>query len=847
VALQLTLLILWTSSSLLTSASIPAAVLSLLVAIAILTLSYIEHIRAIRPSFLLNIYLSCAILSDMVQIRTLYLRDHGSLIASVQVAGLAVKIILLILEAQTKRSYLKLPYSDYPPEAISGIFNRTFFVWINPMFMIGFQKILALEDLYSVDKHLLSEHLRQVIQISWRKYQSSKRHALIRASIHCLRGPLAATVFPPLCLIGFNYAQPFLIGTIITYVGKVDRNENYGYGLIAATGLVYLGIAVSTVHYQHCLFRMITMFRGAMVSLIYARTLELQAAVLDDSASLTLMSTDIDRVVFSLEQAMELWARSIEIAIGIWLLERQLGWVCIAPIVVVMISVVSSAQVARFIGDTQKEWVQSVQQRVAVTASMLSSMKVVKMMGLSNFLFSTVQDYRVRELERMKRFRVFMIWRSGISMLPALFGPLSAFAIFAIITAVNGSSQLSIVQAFTSLAILSLLTNPAQALLGSLPQVAMAVGCFDRIQAFLLERSFEDRREAPRDCRFPGEEKMNAVATAYFSNLDDSSRCAYAVEIENASVKPSHDAPVAIQAITMKAKKGSISFVVGPVGCGKSTLLKALLGELPPSVGIVRITTRHIAYCSQAIWLQNTTIRNIICGNKVSLKEDEAWYNTVVHAAALDEDIRELPNGHATVIGSRGITLSGGQKQRLALARTIYAKADIVLLDDILSALDASTREQIVQRLFGEEGVFRRLNSTVILATNATQYLSRADQIVILDSTGHITDQGTFDNLKARRRLSDSILWSKIGDKSGKEPEVVRKPLAKAAASVKGPTANDFADLTRQTGDVSVYKYYLASISWLWIFLIVFMMSCYTFMTKFQRKFNCFWSPYSVC
>ena len=80
---------------------------------------------------------------------------------------------------------------------------------------------------------------------------------------------------------------------------------------------------------------MITMFRGALVSLIYNRTLTLRAGVYDGSAAVTLMSTDVDRIVSSLEDLHEVWARLIEVIIGIFLLERQVGWVCIAPIVVV--------------------------------------------------------------------------------------------------------------------------------------------------------------------------------------------------------------------------------------------------------------------------------------------------------------------------------------------------------------------------------------------------------------------------------------------------------------------------------------------------------------------------------
>jgi len=80
---------------------------------------------------------------------------------------------------------------------------------------------------------------------------------------------------------------------------------------------------------------MVVSFRGAMVSLIYTRTLKLQAGIYDESAALTLMSTDIDRLTTSLSSLNEIWAMVIEMVIGIWLLGRQLGWVCVAPIIIV--------------------------------------------------------------------------------------------------------------------------------------------------------------------------------------------------------------------------------------------------------------------------------------------------------------------------------------------------------------------------------------------------------------------------------------------------------------------------------------------------------------------------------
>jgi hypothetical protein len=101
-------------------------------------------------------------------------------------------------------------------------------------------------------------------------------------------------------------------------------------------GIFAYSTQVSTAHYQHRLYRMVTCFRGGTVSLIYNRTLQLKADKYDELAALTLVSTDLDRLTIRLQSLNEMWARTIEIAIGIWLLERQLGWVCMAPVLIVV-------------------------------------------------------------------------------------------------------------------------------------------------------------------------------------------------------------------------------------------------------------------------------------------------------------------------------------------------------------------------------------------------------------------------------------------------------------------------------------------------------------------------------
>lgn len=211
--------------------------LSFLASLAILLLSWLQHTRAVRPSSLLGVYLVSSLAFDVVQCRTLYSRHEHALILGLFAASIGTKILLLIVESRSNRSYLRAPYTAYSPESLSGIFNRSLFWWTNPILVTGFRKLLTFDDLSKSDHSLLSKPLCESIQRSWMKYHDSGKHAFVFVVFDCLKWSIASLIFPRVCLIGFNHAQPFLISTAITFVsrksGEKDRNE--WYGLLGAT------------------------------------------------------------------------------------------------------------------------------------------------------------------------------------------------------------------------------------------------------------------------------------------------------------------------------------------------------------------------------------------------------------------------------------------------------------------------------------------------------------------------------------------------------------------------------------------------------------------------------------
>jgi len=152
------------------------------------------------------------------------------------------------------------------------------------------------------------------------------------------------------------------------------------------------------------------------------------------------------------------------------------------------------------------------------------------------------------------------------------------------------------------------------------------------------------------------------------------------------------------------------------VGSGKSVLLNGIMGETIKMSGSIQIASRRMAFCNQTPWLLNSTLKTNILGIAQYQKE---WYDTVLRACGLQEDISHFPDGDQTTIGPKGSALSGGQRQRVALARAIYSKADILVLDDIFSGLDAVTEKLLFKRLFSEHGLLRESRTTVILVTHS--------------------------------------------------------------------------------------------------------------------------------
>ena len=244
----------------------------------------------------------------------------------------------------------------------------------------------------------------------------------------------------------------------------------------------------------------------------------------------------------------------------------------------------------------------------------------------------------------------------------------------------------------------------------------------------------------------------------------------------------------ALSGVSISVRRGELCLVTGEVGAGKSSMLQLILGELPASSGAVggsalaeARASGGIGYVPQRAWILNTSLReNILLGRPY----EPQWYAEVVRRCALEHDLGTMAEGDLTEIGERGVSISGGQKARISLARAVYGRPPLVLLDDPLSAVDAHVARHLVTELL--VGLLKRSATTVVLVTHQVQHAAElADRVVVLKG-GRVTASGTVNDLAGGHGLE---LFATCGKDLAKEPET-RQQLTGGDGGEKAGCAN---------------------------------------------------------
>jgi len=207
--------------------------------------------------------------------------------------------------------------------------------------------------------------------------------------------------------------------------------------------------------------------------------------------------------------------------------------------------------------------------------------------------------------------------------------------------------------------------------------------------------------------------------------------------------------------INIKILSGEAVGFVGQSGSGKSTLIDIMLGLLEPQSGSVLINDqtiknvkqswqKQIGYIPQTIFLMDDSLRRNIAIGIADGEIDEAAIQDALKSAQIEDFVASLPEGLDTVVGERGVRLSGGQRQRIGIARALYHRPSVLVLDEATSSLDTETEKGVMQAVQALQG-----DKTVIIVAHRLSTVEYCDRLYRLDA-GRIVDEGTFDEVMNR-------------------------------------------------------------------------------------------------
>ncbi|KAJ3488621.1 hypothetical protein NLG97_g6170 [Lecanicillium saksenae] len=842
-ALQLALVVLWAKRPnyphLVNSVSLAAACVSFASSVMSCALSYLEHVKSIRPSSLLNIFWLLSLLLDCALLRTLWLArllDGDVAIRAVFSAAFAVKAALVLLEAKGKTGHLVARARAVAPEETAGIYARAALAWVAPLLRTGFQRLLRPDDMFALDEEMSTEILNQRFWSHWKKSltKSTYKLRLIRCCLYTLKVPLLAIAAPRLVLLFFTICQPLILQRFLDFLSDKSQPVQIGYGLIAAYGLDYIGIAFSQALYWHRNARAVTMMRGTLVAAVFSKVTEMSTVIAKDAAAVTLMSSDVDVIIRAMKEVHEFWANLIQIGIGTWLLSKHLGYAAIGPIIVALLALTAIFFFSPRAKKSRVGWLKKTQERVGITSAMIGHIKSIKMVGLVEPLSRKLSDLRVSEVVASRAFRICGSITSALAQVPLSLSPVVAFALYQGVAATTGE-KLDETRMFTALAYITLLSEPWFWMFEAVLDLSAASGAFDRIEKYLLESTKQDSRLVG------GDEEHNITESSSDIELSRLSRqidCTDAIRVRRMSAAWSKD-HTELKDISFSLAKGEFGMLLGSTASGKSTLLKSLLGEVPHTTGTVKLGSTRVSWCEQSPWILNQSIRENIIGYA---HYDVEKYDQVVQACALREDFDQLPQDDMTLVGSKGLALSGGQKQRISIARSLYHDPEIAIFDDVFSGLDNQTALQVFRNVFAKNGLLRKNGATILLATQSAAFLPSADILIALNGDGGIGEIGPYQDLKTANGYTQTLVHANDSDTGPSASSEQSQQATSVKKEHKAKESKETEDKRRQLGDKTVYSYYFGSVGIVFVATLLVLEIGWAFLQTFPTVWLNFWA-----
>ncbi|KAF8412824.1 hypothetical protein HHK36_000795 [Tetracentron sinense] len=627
------------------------------------------------------------------------------------------------------------------------------FSWLNALFAAGIKKPLEQDEIPDVD-------IKDAAGFLSRSFDESLKHvkerdgttnpSIYKAILLFVRKKAALNALFAVISAGASYVGPYLIDDFVQFLsGKKNHSLESGYLL----ALAFLSAKmVEMVAQRQWIFgarQLGLRLRAALISQIYKKGLHLSSQSRQSHTSgeiINYMSVDIQRITDFIWYLNIIWMLPIQISLAIYILNINMGLGSLAGLAATAMVMACNIPITRIQKRFQSKIMEAKDDRMKATSEILRNMKTLKLQAWDSQYLHKLEILRENEYNwlwkslRLSAISAFIFWGSPTFISVVTFGACMLMGI-----------PLTAGRVLSALATFRMLQDPIFNLPDLLSVLAQAKVSVDRVASYLQD--YEIQSDA-----------------VMFVPKDESG---FEIEIDTGKFSWNPESgSLTLDGIQLKVKRGMKVAICGTVGSGKSSLLSCILGEIPKLSGTVKISGTK-AYVPQSPWILTGNVReNILFGNPY----DSAKYDRTVKACALKKDFELFGCGDLTEIGERGINMSGGQKQRIQIARAVYQDADIYLLDDPFSAVDAHTGTQLFEDCL--MGILK--DKTIFYVTHQVEFLPAADLILVMQN-GRVAQAGRFEELLrqnigfevlvgAHSEALESILTVKVSSKANQRP-----------------------------------------------------------------------------
>ncbi|KAG6330747.1 hypothetical protein ID866_8342 [Astraeus odoratus] len=741
----------------------PVAVLApyILEPVALLSaqvLTYLNHQRTRSSSTLLLLFWPCYLLAAAIWTRSY--TWNGS---SVDLVDLGLKWTVLVF-GLLSAAFEYISPDDSPvtatehPTIRANVYSKWSFSWLTPLLSKGVQAPITEDDLPSLVPRDESEKLGDDLGRALSKHSS-----LWAALFAAYGGPYLFATFLKLVQDSLAFVQPQLLRWLLSFISEYQTAKGWNFvgGPIAfegfAVAMIMFGASmVQTVilhqYFQIC-FETGMRVRAGLVTNIYKKALVISNDERGRASGdiVNLMSVDASRL-------QDLCTYGIILIIVAFVsLYDLLGFSAFVGVAIMIFSVPLNTTIAAALKRMQEKQMKNRDQRTRLMSELLANIKSIKLYAWEYAFMRRI--FHVRndlELKMLKKIGIATalyntLW-GGIPLIVA-FSSLATASVFT-------ERPLTADIIFPAISLFMLLQFPL-AMFGQVTSsLVEAMVSVNRLANFLHAEELQEdaTKRVPKSSLTIGDEVLSIKGGEFTWTKDDAQ-------------------PV-LEDINLTVCKGELVGVLGRVGAGKSSLLSAIIGDMRKMEGEVTLSG-SVSYAAQNPWIMSATVRdnilfshaydevfyNLVIEGSVPFAIEGSWYLKSLLACALKPDLALLPQGDLTEVGEKGITLSGGQRARVALARAVYARADLILLDDVLAAVDAHVARHVFDNVIGPQGLLA--TKARVLVTNSISYLKYFDRSVYL-RRGIILESGSYTDLMANpdsevRKLVQNYAGSSSG------------------------------------------------------------------------------------